>query len=434
MTLFKSYKNPKNLIAIVLSLVVFIGKSGAADTAHVEVMHWWAEKSDARAMQVLRDEFEYRGGVWFNVADEDASLVLNTAVSRMAKGYAPSLVQWNSGWELGQLTRLGLLNKLDKQLLGDVKAAYLPSILDVVTVDGEIVAIPVNVHTENWLWYRTDALQRLPSDTFSTWKNFISLASEAEYPEQSLLAISNEPWQLRLLFNSVLFSILQQEKYNRLYLELDANVVDSIEFQRASEIFAALKNHATSFGNGSWRHQLSAVGSGQALATVMGDWARGELRNLRLKVERDMTCQPSPGTQNNVLLSVDSFVPGQVDSNNEILGQKLFLDIVTDTEVIESFNYLKGSLSPLIDADTLSMDSCNRHAYTLLGKSNRAVKPFADIGDRSFLVEIENAISELWSKQSSVPEWRSAFKELFTGEKIRRQSATGSARTSTLSQ
>ena len=79
-------------------------------------MHWWYRGGEARAMRVLKDEFEARGGIWHDISGSSSDDILNRAVSRMAKGYAPTLVQWNSPWEIEQIRRLGLLNKASSEM------------------------------------------------------------------------------------------------------------------------------------------------------------------------------------------------------------------------------------------------------------------------------------------------------------------------------
>ena len=80
---------PKNFgwlrtsFASIVLLLSSIPLPGNAQT-EIEVMHWWSRGGEKRAMQVLRDEFELRGGTWYDVPGENSISVLNTAVSRMA--------------------------------------------------------------------------------------------------------------------------------------------------------------------------------------------------------------------------------------------------------------------------------------------------------------------------------------------------------------
>ena len=80
---------------------------------------------------------------------------------------------------------------------------------------------------------------------------------------------------------------------------------------------------------------------------MLGDFAKGEFKNLGLRYGKDYLCVPAPGTADNILLAMDFFVFGQVESSSERKGQELFIAAVTDPITNETFNYLKGSLPPL---------------------------------------------------------------------------------------
>ena len=47
-----------------------------------------------------------------------------------------------------------------------------------ITVDGEIVAVPVNVHSENWLWYRNRRGKNPPMEALEDWTVFLNEAKK----------------------------------------------------------------------------------------------------------------------------------------------------------------------------------------------------------------------------------------------------------------
>ena len=417
------YRNAVNICLTIVTIICCLHIF--ARTAHaepeVEVMHWWYRGGDARAMQVLQDEFELRGGKWFNVAGEKPISVLNTAVSRMAKGYAPTLVQWNSGWEVSQIRNLGLLNSLDQQLFKQIENAFIDSVMDIVMVNGEIVAIPVNVHSENWLWYKPNSFPDGTGEITHSWSNFLQYAQERSSHGEIAIAVGDDPLQRRILFNNVLLGVAGQELFKRVYNELDVSMLDHQQFREAVETFKMIRGYSRSFGEGRWDQQLAAVASNKALTVLMGDWAKGEFRNLGLKLGRDYECTPAPGTSDNIVLVMDVFALGQVSNEEEKRGQKLFLDVVTDRAVSEAFNYLKGSLSPLRETDISSLDKCNQIAYQTLEKRGTAIKPHASVGDRGFLASIDHLISSLWMEQTATTTWVEAFRKLLLDEYSKRR-------------
>ena len=411
------------LVGVALLLpVAVVAETRDGEKAEVEVMHWWHRSGEARAMRVLRDEFEDRGGIWHDVSGLNSESVLNRAVSRMAKGYAPTLVQWNSAWEIEQIRRLGLLNKADPELNVFLRNSLIENLVDMITVDGEIVAVPVNVHSENWLWYRNNRLQNPPSEIFTNWALFLEEGRKrfnSPTPMQ-MLAVGDEPWQQRSLFNNVLLGIAGKELYERLYQQLDVSAFDEERFKEAARTFQQLSQYSSSFGDGRWDQQVAAVAGNKALAVVLGDFAKGEFKNLGLRYDKDFKCVPAPGTTNHILLAMDFFVFGQVTTDSEKRGQELFVKVVTDPLTNETFNFLKGSLPPLKDIDAYSLDYCNQLAYTTLNRKGSAIRPYESTGDRGFLAEIDHAISRLWSSEIDIDEWTAGFKSIIAKEKKKR--------------
>jgi len=406
--------------ALLLVLVALASLQARAEPV-VEVMHWMYRGSDARAMRVLIDEFESQGGVWHNVAGERSVDILNSAVSRMAKGYAPTLVQWNSAWEVAQIRNLGLLNNVDEDLAQSLENTLIDNVLDMVTVDGEIVAVPINVHSENWLWYRTHNDSPIPPSVFSDWVEFLGYAQDLYADDKYALAVGNEPWQIRTLFNNVLLGVTDQEIYERVYKDFDTSVFEEEKFLGALQIFTSLKKFSMSFGEGMWHQQVAAVAAHRAAALVTGDWAKGEFKKLGLKLGRDYECVPAPGTSENIVLAIDVFVMGQVTSADEKQGQKLFVDVVTNPNVSETFNYLKGSLPPIREIDVDALDRCNQRAYTTLNERGKAIQPYANTGDRGLLANMDHLISQLWDGDLEIYDWIEEFSFLMDAERHKRK-------------
>lgn len=411
------------LKAFIILWSVFLPVYSAHAEPQIEVMHWWNRGGESRAMQVLKDEFEHRGGTWFDVAGEDQITVLNSAVSRMAKGYAPTLVQWNSGWEVSQIRELGLLNSIEPAVLQSLDNHFIDNVMDMVMVNGELVAIPVNVHSENWFWYKPKNFPEDTKNAMRSWPEFLEYANDRSQQEVVALAVGDEPWQRRILFNNILLGVADQSLFQRIYNDLDTTALDDAKFIEAIDTFKKTQRFTHSFGDGRWDQQIAAVAANKALATTMGDWAKGEFRNMGLKLGRDYDCIPAPGTSENIMLVMDVFALGQVTNSQEQLGQKLFLEIVTDRAVSEAFNYLKGSLSPLRDTDISTLDKCNKIAYQTLDKRGAAIKPHASIGDRGFLALIDHQIMQLWSEDSNTIDWVAQFKQLLQEEHDKRLAA-----------
>lgn len=396
--------------------------SQAQVAAEAEVLHWWYRGGDRKAMNVLINEFERRGGTWYDVSRGSPEVTLNSAVSRITKGYTPTLIQWNSGWEVEQFHKLGLLNSIsDKRKVSRLKDRFIDSVLDIVTVDGSLVAIPVTLHSENRVWHLPDpVLHAEENGALKDWDSLIEYARELEKNNITAIAIGTDPWQRRILFNNVLLGIAGPEYYYRLYEQLDATVLQEAVVQTAFSTYISLVEFSKSFGDGRWDQQVAAVASNKAKLLFMGDWTRGEFRNLGLRHGRGYKCSASPSTQRYVIPVIDLFVLGKVTSDEESQGQSLFLDVVTDSDTSEAFNYLKGSLPPLSGLQERDLDPCNQLSYDALQTEGGLLKPFAGHGDRGFLDSMEQAIYELWAPNISLEMKIKSFEEHLLFEQYRR--------------
>lgn len=383
----------------------------------VEIMHWWSRGGDHTAMQVFKNEFERRGGLWEDATNLNSIDTLNSAVSRMSKGYSPTFVQWNSGWEVRQISQLGLLDPVtDQKQKRQLRNVILDSILDIVAVDGQIVAIPVNVHSENWLWYLHDRIDEKTSRSFDTWQQFLNFAKTRKEAGETAIAVGTEPWQQRILFNNVLLGVAGRSLYRRIYSNMDISATEDPAFREALETFKKLRQYSRSFGEGHWDEQIAAVAKGEALTVSMGDWAKGEFRNLGIKAGSELACVPAPSTRNKLILVLDVFVRGRVESEQERQGQALFLDVVTDPEVNQRFNLLKGSLPPLKNLDASSLDICGRIAYKALQDQNQLIEPYASHGHREYLSRIDYIINSLWEQKINVSDSITALRDLLIEE------------------
>ena len=79
--------------------------------------------------------------------------------------------------------------------------------------------------------------------------------------EFNALAVGDEPWQQRSLFNNVFLGMAGKERYERLYQQLDVSVLKEDIFVEAATTFQQLSDYSHSFGEGRWDQQIAAVSS-----------------------------------------------------------------------------------------------------------------------------------------------------------------------------
>ncbi len=425
--------NPKELtrtaVTALLVLLTLPGPDGqlyAQDIAvapEAEVVHWWSKGSDAAAVQVIINEYTRRGGQWFNSVEIDHQATRESAVSRMAKGYPPTALQWNGGAEVRQFAELGLLKTFtDPAQVEALTALYSDAVIDVITRGEEIVAVPVSVHGENWLWYNADLISQEALGSEISWSAFVALLEALKSKEITALAVGNEAWQHRVIFNNVFLGVAGPDLFNAFYHNLDKSVLQTDAFLTALETTRRLIPHARSFGSGSWEDQVAAVSRGDAAAALLGDWAKGQFLRLEQKLGTDFGCVLAPGTQSSYMLVLDVFMLGKVSSEAEMKGQALLLEVLQDRDTSQRFNQIKGSLAPFREIEPSVMDHCSLGAKELLNDTASVIAPFASFGDGAFQAQIETTASKLFTgKFATIADAVTAFDGVLRGERLRRR-------------
>ena len=341
-----------------------------------EILHWWSSKSESDALAVFVNEFQARGGLYYDSSKVDEIASREEAIERMGRGYPATLSQWNAGRPIIELYEFGLIKPIRSQPLIQRLRSTLPAmVLDTVTSQGEIIAMPLNLHTENWMWYSQDLLGQSEISLSGDWNQFFAMGDLLAEKKIPLFAVGNQPWQVRILFTSVLLSV-SRDRYKEFYLSNDADVTDTDEFRTALTVFNKLASYSESFDDDSWDSQIEAVVENRAAANIMGDWARGLLLSLDQEAGKDYGCLLTSTDDPSLLMVVDTLVLGIVDDESEIAGQELMLDVVSDTELNRQFNALKGSISPYGQPDFSELDICTSQVYTVMDNEEAVIPPF----------------------------------------------------------
>ncbi len=383
--------------AALVALIMSISTANATESKpHAEVLHWWSSAGESAALQVFIETFISRGGHYYDSTKDDQGASREEAIERMAKGYPSTLTQWNAGWDVKEFYEFGLIDAItDPDLSAKLNQTLPTAILDAVTYDGNIIAMPINIHSENWMWHSNDLINHNSTLLSHGWKEFLNQGKLLSKKGIPLLAVGDQSWQVRILFTSLMLGI-SRKTYKDFYLSTDAKVADSIEFKKILSVFNQLAKYSNSFGDGSWNTQVKAVANNNAGATFMGDWAKGEFQTLGKTPGKDYGCSLTASDDPSLLLVIDAFILGKVNDPLEKEGQKLMLDVVSDPAVNLQFNTLKGSVSPYNQPSADRIDVCSAQVYNTLSKPDAVIPPYASYGHGSYMDKIDVAIYNFW--------------------------------------
>lgn len=338
------------------------------------IFSWWTNGGEADGLNALFGEFKKRspGTEIVNAtvaggAGVNAKAVLKT---RMLGGDPPDSFQVHGGSELVDtwvktgymepLTAVWKKNGWDK--------AFPKDLIDMVTYQGEIYSVPVNVHRGNVLWYNVSVLRRAGLQPPTTFDDFFAAARKLKGAGVVPLSLaSKDKWAVAHLFEDILLGVGGP----RFYRDLMGGKIPwtDARVKRALEIVKEMLEYVnTDHAAITWDQASAYVLSGKAAMNVMGDWAKGYFTANGAKPEVDFGGIPSPNTAGNFMVVTDTFgLPKKAPNRSNALT---WLEIAGSKEGQTAFNPLKGSIPARTDVtrqpyDTISlrfMDDFARNA------------------------------------------------------------------------
>lgn len=328
-------------------------KTTTAQRAKVEVFSWWVGGGEAAGLDAMmkifkaqNPEIEFINAAVAGGAGTNARAIL---ASRLQAGDPPDSWQGHAGQELigtyvkaHQLEPLNFLYEQEKWL--DVMPKTL---IPLISQDGNIYSVPVNIHRSNVLWYnpRILAENNLPVPT--TLDEFIAdlekLNSTGIIP-----LVMGEQWTAMHLFETILLASLGPEKYSGLWT--GKTDWDGPETRHALENFEKVlsytNNDATTLA---WQDAAQLVVNGDAAFNIMGDWTEAYYKELGKTPRVDYGWAPVPGTTGVFQFLSDSFVLPIGAPNRE--GAIAWLKLAGSKAGQDAFNPVKGSIPARSDAD-----------------------------------------------------------------------------------
>jgi glucose/mannose transport system substrate-binding protein len=323
-------------------------------TGSVEIFSWWTGGGEAAGLDAMIEVFaeEYPDVEFINAAvaggaGTNARAVLAT---RLQAGDAPDSWQGHAGQELigtyvaaDQLEPLNFL--YDEKGWMDVMPETL---IPLISQDGDIYSVPVNIHRANVLWANPTVLAdngvEMPTN-LEEW--FAAMDTLRAAGMDSPLALG-EQWTALHLFETVLLSSLGPEAYNGLWD--GSNDWSGPEVTKALGDFAQILTYTNSDASAlSWQDAGQIVIDGDAAFNVMGDWQEGFFRELGSVPGEGYAWAPVPGTDGNFQFLSDSFVlPVGAPNRDAAIA---WLTVAGSQAGQDAFNPVKGSIPARSDGD-----------------------------------------------------------------------------------
>jgi len=371
-----------------------------ASAQDAQVMHWWTSGGESRAVSVFAKEYEKRGGKWIDGASVGPQAEHAAVLNAIAGGNPPAAFQWNIGVAVRQLAEQGLLANLDDMAgAGDWKRHLPPLLVKNITVDGHVIAVPVNLHGANWMFYSTKVFSALNMAPPKTWDEFLAEADKIKAAGYLPIAMGGNAQQTGWLFYAMLAGVGGKEAYRKVFVAHDGQAAASDEVRRAFETMGKIRQYTDPGGaNRKWNDTLALVETNKAAFMIAGDWAKGDFSAAGMTVGKEYGCLPAPGTQDAYVMTVDVFAFPKVTKPDQIAAQRKLAELMMDPAVQVEFNKFKGSLPARLDSDVGSLDACAQLGQKVMagGEANQ-LPNFALAFGPDTQGQIEDLLIHYWS-------------------------------------
>ncbi len=342
-------------VVLVATLAV---AAAAAPQGKLEIFSWWAgDEGPALEALIALYEAKYPEVTVINAtvtggAGVHAKAVLKT---RMLGGDPPDSFQVHAGQELiGTWVVAQRMEDLTWLFQEEGWFEVFPAdLLALISTDEGIWSVPVNIHRSNVMYYIPENLKKWGVEPPKTWDEFLAIAPSLQ--EQGVIPLSlGENWTAIHLWESVALSYLGPDKYDDLWAGKLSWT--SPEVVGVWELFGRILEYTNPDAPSlSWQQATDMVVAGQAAFNIMGDWASGYMSvTLGVKPEEGYGWAPSPGTEGVFMALSDSFgLPVGCPNRENTIA---WLKTIGSKEGQDTFNPLKGSISPRIDSDLSKYD------------------------------------------------------------------------------
>jgi glucose/mannose transport system substrate-binding protein len=341
---------------------IFATVAQAADSKEIQMLHWWTSGGEAAALAVIKDAVGKEGYVWRDVpvAGGGGESAMTTLKALVAAGNPPTASQILGYFAIdyAEAGKLADLTPLANQQ--DWLKVLPTAIQKFTTTNGKWGAIPVNIHSANWIWLNKALFEKLDATEPKTFDDFIALLDKAKASGLTPLALGGQPWQEATMFDSVVASTAGIAFYKKAFVDLDESALKSDMMKKAFDNLAKLRAYADKdYVGRDWNLATAMVIKGDALVQVIGDWAKGEFRAANAEAGKDFLCYRFPGTDGSVLYLTDMFAMFDVPADRRA-AQLALARAAMSPGVQSAFNVVKGSVPARMDVPDTAFDICGK--------------------------------------------------------------------------
>jgi len=236
-----------------------------------------------------------------------------------------------------------------------VKDKFNQQILEMTSYEGEIYAVPLDVHRGNVMFSNKQVLEEYNIEPPTDMESFLTVLEDLSKTDVIPLALGDtNKWTATHIFETILVAKLGAEGYNGLWNGETA--ADDPRIKEAMVYFDKLMQYVNEDHSAlTWQDATQLVQNGEAAFNIMGDWAEGYLKTLGWRPGKEFGWQAVPGTEGTFMVVTDTFGLPKGAPHPE--NAKKWLKTVASLEGQDTFNPIKGSIPARLDADKSKYDA-----------------------------------------------------------------------------
>lgn len=327
-----------------------------ASGAEFEFMHLWRTESERQAMAVLQQAIEAEGLVWREHAvDGNFSGVRARFAEREALGRPPTASFWIGGGDLRKFVDDGLFRIIrDTPGRSKLYDVLVPEVRDMMSYGDGFTALPLGIHLQNFVVYNRSIFDRLSLGIPKNWQEFLDAAPALLKAGYTPLSMSDQTWQLRFLFTSILVEQMSHDELNGLLSEADnASGAVKQKLRQSLNIFSQLQPFANADSHDlAWEKVAQAVATDKAAAVVMGDFLTPLFED-----DKRFVCGLAPGNKF-LLWSVDVAVFPKLESSKSIAAQDVAIRAWAQPSVLDRYVGKKGGVPVIAQSNAKFTSVC----------------------------------------------------------------------------
>jgi glucose/mannose transport system substrate-binding protein len=355
-------------VVVGLSLADFLAACGAsspstaAGSGKLEIFSWWTAGGEADGLAEMFKIYKnkYSGVNIVNAtvaggAGTNAKAVLKT---RMEGGKPPDSFQVHAGQELiSTWVKAGKMEPITSVWKSEGWDSTIPKDLkDIVSSNGDVWSVPVNIHRGNALWYNKKILDDNSITPPTTMEAFLSALGKlkSKLPGGAPLALGSQGnWQVQMLLENNILAAGGPDFYKKVFSGkasfTDANVKQALTWIK-SMLSYVNADHPTL----GWDDADKRLIAGTSAFNIMGDWAKGYFTAANWVPNKDFGAVASPGTAGQYVIVCDTFgIPkGAPDHDNAVN----WIKVCGSQEGQAAFNPKKGSIPARTDVSASIFD------------------------------------------------------------------------------